>query len=419
MADLKVIFKINEYGNEVVNSITSNVPQNNISKYPYSTMLTRKEEYDTPDAKYEGYVLGVSTFESNQVIDEAYPGYMFSAVTDNDGNCELVVELYGNDILSLIFTFDAFLGQYPTNYRVLDSNGIETYYTNNTANPYVISITKLMAGANATKKITFYKWSKPNYNVLIKDIESLEVDIELNKHFIKELEYTSQMSSDGSSISYGILANTGKITINDYNGEVYKSAKLGYLDAYVYNLYSYLNRNQIQQNISIDAPFYSQENQIEINLTNNISNWSSVGFSGRTYEAGTNLYHVVEDTMAILGYSSEDVKEMTGTIIKVDYKEPTGIENTEEISVGDYLKSIIFDECTIDKTNVADILNSVCTVAQLFIYAEDDGKIKFANARPLASANEDTLVIPYKNQRTRLEYDMVVANRYDNVDFGN
>lgn len=418
MADLRVIFKINEYGNGIVNSITSNAPQNNISKYPYSTMLTRKEEYVTPDAKYEGYVLGVSTFESEQVIDEAYPGYMFSAVTDNDGNCELVVELYGNDILSLIFTFDAFLGQYPTNYRVLDSNGIETYYTNNTANPYIISITKLVAGANATKKITFYRWSKPNYNVLIKDIESIEVDIELNKHFIKELEYTSQMSSDGTSISYGILANTGKITINDYNGEVYKSAKLGYLDAYVYNLYSYLNRNQIQQNISIDAPFYSQENQLEINLTNNISNWNSVNFNERTYGTGTNLYQVLLDAMRILGYSDSDVELMTNNIINVSYI-GGGITNNEELSVKEYLQSITFDECTIDKTNVADILNSICTVAQLFIYADNEGNIKFANARPLASSSEETLLISYKNQRTHLEYDMVVANRYDSAEIGN
>lgn len=418
MADLRVIFKINEYGNGVVNSITSNAPQNNISKYPYSTMLTRKEEYVTPDAKYEGYVLGVSTFESDQVIDEAYPGYMFSAVTDNDGNCELVVELYGNDILSLIFTFDAFLGQYPTNYRVLDSNGIETYYTNNTANPYIISITKLVAGANVTKKITFYRWSKPNYNVLIKDIESIEVDIELNKHFIKELEYTSQMSSDGTSISYGILANTGKITINDYNGEVYKSAKLGYLDAYVYNLYSYLNRNQIQQNISIDAPFYSQENQLEINLTNNISNWNSVNFNERTYGTGTNLYQVLLDAMRILGYSDSDVELMTNNIINVSYI-GGGITNNEELSVKGYLQSITFDECTIDKTNVADILNSICTVAQLFIYADNEGNIKFANARPLASSSEETLLISYKNQRTHLEYDMVVANRYDSAEIGN
>lgn len=418
MADLRVIFKINEYGNGVVNSITSNAPQNNISKYPYSTMLTRKEDYVTPDAKYEGYVLGVSTFESEQVIDEAYPGYMFSAVTDNDGNCELVVELYGNDILSLIFTFDAFLGQYPTNYRVLDSNGIETYYTNNTANPYIISITKLVAGANVTKKITFYRWSKPNYNVLIKDIESIEVDIELNKHFIKELEYTSQMSSDGTSISYGILANTGKITINDYNGEVYKSAKLGYLDAYVYNLYSYLNRNQIQQNISIDAPFYSQENQLEINLTNNISNWNSANFNERTYGTGTNLYQVLLDAMRILGYSDSDVELMTNNIINVSYI-GGGITNNEELSVKEYLQSITFDECTIDKTNVADILNSICTVAQLFIYADNEGNIKFANARPLASSSEETLLISYKNQRTHLEYDMVVANRYDSAEIGN
>lgn len=418
MADLRVIFKINEYGNGVFNSITSNAPQNNISKYPYSTMLTRKEEYVTPDAKYEGYVLGVSTFESEQVIDEAYPGYMFSAVTDNDGNCELVVELYGNDILSLIFTFDTFLGQYPTNYRVLDSNGIETYYTNNTANPYIISITKLVAGANATKKITFYRWSKPNYNVLIKDIESIEVDIELNKHFIKELEYTSQMSSDGTSISYGILANTGKITINDYNGEVYKSAKLGYLDAYVYNLYSYLNRNQIQQNISVDAPYYSQENQLEINLTNNISNWNSVNFNERTYGTGTNLYQVLLDAMRILGYSDSDVELMTNNIINVSYI-GGGITNNEELSVKGYLQSITFDECTIDKTNVADILNSICTVAQLFIYADNEGNIKFANARPLASSSEETLLISYKNQRTHLEYDMVVANRYDSAEIGN
>lgn len=418
MADLSVIFKINEYGNGIVKSITSNVAQNNISKYPYSTMLTRKDEYVTPDAKYEGYVLGASTFACEQVIDENYPGYMFGAVTDNDGNCELVVELYGDDMLSLIFTFDAFLEQYPTHYRVLDSNGIETYYTNDTANPYVISITKLVAGGNATKRITFYKWHKPNYNVLIKEIESIEVDIKLNKRFIKELEYTSQMTSDGASINYGVLANTGKIKINDYNGVVYNSAKLGYLDAYVYNLYSYLNGNQIQQNISIDTPYYSQENQLEINLTNNISNWSNVNFDERTYQAGTNLFQVVLDAMEILGYSSSDVDLMTSNIINV-YYQGSGIINEEEMSVKEYLQSITFDECTIDKTNVADILNSVCTVAQLFVYADNEGRIKFANARPLASSSEDTLVIPYKNQRTHLEYDMVVANRYDNVEISN
>lgn len=419
MASIKTIFKINEYGNGTLYSIDSNILQNNISKSPYGTTIHSKQN-EVEETKYNGFIVGTSKIGDGTVIDtNSYDGYMFSEVADDEGKCELEIEIYGDDIISLIFAFDDFLKQYPKTYTIIDSNGNTNTYENNKENPYIISITKLVAGAYQTKKIIFNNWNRPNYNVCFKNIESVEVEMLLNKGFIIKEEFTSQKTTNASDINYGILSSTGKIELFDKDNSIYNNAQLGYLDSYTYSLYTYINNKLISSNISIDAPFYSQENHLDISLADNISLWYDVDFDTKEFTENTNLYDIISEVFIKLGYNNDDIEKMCSTIINTTYKDE--IEEyvyEEEISVMNYLKSIIMDAFKIEKTSIGNVLNDICTVAQLNIYIDNDNNVKIVSARPLMTKKEEVLVIPFNKQISRLEYDMVVSNRINKVEIG-
>lgn len=422
MASIKTIFKINEYGNGTIYSIDSNIIQNNISKVPYETTIHSKqnEVEELEEIELEGFIVGTSKIGEGDVIDaDSYDGYMFSEAADDEGKCELEIEICGDDIISLIFIFDEFLKQYPKTYTIIDSNGETTICENNKENPYVISITKLVAGAYQMKKIIFDNWSRTNYNVCFKTIESVEVEILLNKGFIIKQEFTAQKTTNASDINYGILSSTGKIELFDKDNSIYNNAQLGYLDSYTYSLYTYINNKLISSNISIDAPFYSQENHLDISLADDISLWYDVDFDTKEFAENTNLYDIISEAFVKLGYNTDDIEKMTSTIINTTYNdEIDGFIYEEEISVKNYLKSIIMDAFKIEKTAIGNVLNDICTVAQLNIYIDNERNVKIVSARPLMIKSEDVLVIPFNKQINQLEYDMVVSNRINKVEIG-
>lgn len=419
MASIKTIFKINEYGNGTIHDINSNILQNNISKKPYSTEIETKDKALT-ETEYEGFVIGTTAIGEDYVIDtDTYDGYMFSEVTDDDGNCELEIEIYGDDVISLIFYFDEVLQQYPKKYTVVDSNGITTEYENDKENPYIISIVKLVSGAYQTKRIIFNNWSRSNYNVCFKTLESVEVEIDLTKDFVAKAEFTLQKTSNASDINYGILASTGQLELTDKNNEIYKASQLGYLDSYTYSLYSYVNHNLVSSNISTDAPYYSQEKRLSISLSDEIALWNDSVFEEKEYESGTNLYQIISEVFDKLRYNSSDIEKMCSKLINTTYKdEVEDVVYEEEITIKEYLTSITMDAFKIEKTSIGDILNDICAVAQLNVYIDNDKSVKLTSARPLKTKDEEILVIPFTKQINQLEYDMVVSNRINQVEIG-
>ena len=214
MASIRAVLKINEQGNGVIESVTTNVETNNVSAIPYATdvtnwflnQTTQNKNYEGAyidvlgsGAKYGTAKYGLRKFPTTQYTNK-YLGLMFPCPSDLQN--DFTITIVGTDVLSFNIYFDYVMWQRPTSYTVYSSiSGTTTSYTNE---DNVIRISNLLAG-HGTTIITITGWALQNKPIGIKYFENVELDIYMDKYWIDGFETQTQKTSDGESIQFGIL----------------------------------------------------------------------------------------------------------------------------------------------------------------------------------------------------------------------
>ena len=430
MASINARLVINEVGNGVMDSVTTNVETNNISSIPYTTDITSWFVNQTESNKnYQGAIVdvintgnpikygtakyGVKKVSDNQYTNQ-YQGLMFRTPTDLVSN--FAITIVGTDILSFNIWFDNAMGQRPTSYTVYSSiSGTTTSYT---TSDNIVRVSGLLSGYGTTR-ITITGWANNNLPIAIKFVENVEINVDMNKHWIDSFETQSQATANPSGVEYGVLANTGSIKLIDKNSKLYNYSKLGYFNANLFSLYLYINGKQVQHHISTSAPYYANNGTLTLELTNDISNWNRIVVPEQSYSNVT-LYHILEDLlMTYLGYSAQDVIDSCWG----NYFNYYGEEEDFEDYIYYYLGHIYITSLTLQQGTLLDQLNKICQVAQLNAYFKDNGKLAFKMAKPIMvsqeSDNYKMIVIPYEKQYGTFDYSILVDNRYDVVSFDN
>lgn len=413
MASIKAILRINEIGNGVIESVTTNVETNNISTIPYATdvtnwflkQTTQNRDYGgaTVNVLGSGAEYGYSKYgvknTSTNTYSSGYKGLMFPCPSNLQSDFTLTI--VGTDVLSFNIHFDNSMGQYPTNYTVYSSiSGTTTTYTND---DNVIEISDLLAG-HGTTIITITGWSLQNVPIGITFFENVELNLEIDKTWIDDFETQSQKTSDGESIQYGVLANTGSITLKDKDKTLLEKSKMGYLNVYLFALELYVNNKLLQKHISNSAPYFTDNYTMKLELTNEIMKYQNTYVEKTSY--GT-MYDIFIEILS--KYYGE---------LNIEYKDmllwtPNGNSN---INVLNYLKS--FETLEISYSdNVLELLNKICNALALNIYLSDNNKIVVSSARPRMATTESIITIPYQKQYSDFDYSIVVTNRYDRVFF--
>lgn len=425
MASIKAILKINEQGNGVITNVTSNVATNNVSALPYTTDLTEWFLNQTSENRnYEGAIVsngiyglvnygtsvyGVGNKVGNRIIyTETYNGLMFGYPTLQNGvnYYNFILRITGTDILLFNIWFDNAEGQYPLEYSVYNSiSGTTTTYSND---DNIIEISGLPSGYGTTI-ITINRWAVANKPVAIKFFENVEIDIEMNKYWIREFETQTQRTSDASSIEYGVLANTGSITLIDKDNTLYEKSQLGYLNVNLFSLELYLNNKLTQEHVSTQNPYYSSDKNLKLDLSNEVQNWNNITFAQTTY-SNTTLYNLLSIFLnKIKTYTTVEINTMLNEYC-VDY------ENAQT-TIESILKNFNVSSFTLESASVLQQINKICAAAQLQCVIKDNGTIKFYSARPLKYTNEKVIVIPFEKQYETFNYSILVDNRYDSVVF--
>ena len=433
MANIKAVLRINDDGNGVIESWITSDKTNNLSQYPHQDNITTfATSQTTANRDYPGGLatalgsvrvgdLSLGITQANNTKSESYTGLNFG-YTDSNSNYNLTFLITGTDIISFAIHFDPLRNQYPVNYTWWDSNGDEHIVTGNTSN--VIRFENMLAGYG-TKRIMFTKWSRANYSIGITYIENLPIDVFLNKQWIMSMKTQSQKTSNPDQIEYRAIANTGEIVLRDYKNELYNKAQLGYLNVYVFNLELYINNKLLQTHISNQSPYYAEDGTLQIQLTNKLDYWNKTEVPNISFNA-TTLYDVLHKLFeydlrsdGTRSYTVNEVDEMLSsdmldTDVNGDYFETSVIEKLMNINIPSF---------TLKKGTLLQQMEKVCVSAQLQCYIDDNGNIKFVNARPLHDFNSlahrkaQTIIIPYNKQYSVLNYDMLTANRYDSVEF--
>lgn len=436
MANITALLKINEQGNGELESVKFYVKENgnwvlqnsnNISALPYSSEFKSAIENETESNKTYGGAIGtpiglctVATtrfgVDEGESRTENYKGLIFG-YTDSNSKYNCKIELVGTDILDFSIYFDESLNLYPTEFTYTDINGNSTTVTNSSR---IISLTNLVAGYGTTT-IEFEDWSAANKSIQFTYFENIPLDIELSKQWIDNFESQNQSASSNYDLQYGVLSNTGNIDFIDYNKFLYNKSLLGHLNAYIFDLSLYINGNLIQTHISTDSPLYSQNNVVELKLTNKLELWNQILVDEHNFTSSDTLYDILSYVLSFDESFAEDVSLIDTMTNRYDIVVGNG-DNAPylNVSVEDYLRGInITNGFKLESGSIMEEISKICVVAQLTCFQDDDGMIVMDSARPIFYYYDEggIIEIPYSKQISPLTYDILVTNRFEEIEF--
>lgn len=416
MASIKALLKINENGNGVIESVTTNIETRNISTLPYTTDVTNWFLRQTSANKnYAGAtynILGLSSYgtmkygvrKTDGTYTNQYNGLVFGCPSQLQNN--LVITIVGTDVLAFKIHFDTIEGQSPTTYTVYSSISGQTT-THSVSTLGILEVNGLLAG-HGTTIITITGWQEQNKPIAIKYFENVEIDIIMDKYWIDDFETQTQKTSDGESIQYGVLANTGSITLKDKDKTLLEYSKMGYLGVYLFTLDLYVNNRLLQSHISNSAPYFTDNYTMQFQLTNDIEKFQNKYFS-QTFTSGYNAYEILGAVFSDFDFDLDFMDMLMWTS-----------NGNVDIDVGTYLSyfEIPSGQTLTLEGNVLEIANKICNAFGLNAYFNDSGNaLFFSSARPKMTIGEHIFNIPYQKQYSDFDYSILTVNRYDKVFF--
>lgn len=420
MASIKAILRINENGNGVIESVTTNVETNNISAIPYATDLTswflnqtsQNQTYRGATinvlgsgAKYGSAKYGLKKTSDNQYTD-SYLGLMFPIPSQLQNNFAIII--VGTDVLSFNIHFDNSMGQYPTSYSVYSSISGDT--DTFTSSDNVIEVNNLLAG-HGTTIITITSWNLSNAPIGITYFENVEIDMEMDKSWIDEFETQVQKTSDGESIQYGLLANTGSITLRDKDKTLLEKSKMGYLGVYLFTLELYVNNRLLQTHISNSAPYFTSNYTMKFELSNKVEKFQNT-YLNLSYSNQESAYDILED----IARSFADFDIEYDQILYFDSTLNTDVEEGIEHYL-DFFR-VPSEETFSIEGNAIELINKIFNAFGLNAYFLDNrNSLRVVGARPIQFSNWGVINIPYQKQFSDFDYSILVTNRYDRVFF--
>lgn len=266
-----------------------------------------------------------------------------------------------------------------------------------------------------THIIEFTHWNTVNYNACISKIAVMLRYLEIDKNNgLKEIESTSQSSSDTSGLYYGSIENFGSIEIVDKSGELVEMIRDGVIDNSNTNLEVMANDKVIQTHISTDSSYDNNTKILSLDLGNRINSLDILKYKGYDYpnhseNLATLLFDVLSNLKYVLG-TNELTEEEFKNILSEKY------DSTQTLY--EFLKSTEVEFPIIESNKTyRDVIDEFCLIAQMQMYIDDNGAIKFVSARPKVFDIENKPIhIPKGNMFSQLNYNLILKNKYDGVE---
>lgn len=265
----------------------------------------------------------------------------------------------------------------------------------------------------STHTIRFTRWNRPNYNAAITLIKVMLRYLDIDKfNGLKYVESLSQSTGQPRTLYYGIVPNSGTMEIVDVNGELSDLIVDGIIPNSNLKIELFANDKLVQNHITTDSDYNTTTRVFSGELSDELSQWNKLQYSGYTYDNNPHTaYELLEHVLTSMGYSLTDIDEMLGENIVF------GPEN-EVGTIKAYLQRITIKYAFLMADTIRNTIEKFCRLAQLQVYKNDEGKIKFVSARPIASTEEieNALSIPKRMQTKPFTKAIVLKNKYEAVE---
>lgn len=241
-----------------------------------------------------------------------------------------------------------------------------------------------------------------------------EKSFNLDDNDIVKLDSLSQSTPDASGINYGCIANTGSVSIIDYNGNIANMIESGELPVSNMGVDVFFNENKIQSHITTDSSYDENTKTLNISLSNTIKDLYTRIFSGYKYP---NIYKTAYDLLYIImnewfGKTLNEYSEFKPMLAeKIFYN---GISTYTTID--SYLNSIRIQYPVIEPNQTfATVINQICELAQIQMFIDNSGNFKFISGRPVENI-ENIIHIPLRNISSDFRKDVFLKNNFNTVE---
>ena len=422
MADIKVRIEVNpnqetEFLGSIQNQVGTSGSTNNLSNVSVKTdslaVFQNIPNRQNAISGINGLSLGQDlVFDENGYLDnqdlqgaviedEQNPDEFVWGVVPESGEYHVKLTfINAQNLKDIIVKGDDVVGQFPTQAIV---DGQTTIYSDDSN--WAIN---LQTESN-THTIEFTHWNRTGYNACLTLIAVMLRYFEVDKYNgLKSVESLSQSTGQPKEIFYGVVPSSGSLEIIDVNGEIREMVESGVMPNSNVNIDLFVNGNQVQQHISEDSSYESNNKLFNVSLTNNLQDWNNIKYAGLGIQLNKmTLYEILQQIFKAT-LNIDDIDFMLGN--QMYY----GTSNTRG-TVKDYLQLIEIPNPFLEESTLNDAITKICTIAQLTVIKDNDGIIQFLSARPKMVSDETILCIPSKMQDSQPTKDLILKNKYINA----
>lgn len=306
------------------------------------------------------------------------------------------------NLKNIIINGDKVVNQFPT--RAIIDDKIEIYSDD-------IHWAINLQGEGSTHTIEFTDWNRTNYNACLTSVLVMLRYYDVTKtNGLKSVESLAQSTGQPKDIFYGVVPNNGSIEIVDVDGEIAEMINDKVIKNSNVKFELFANNKKVQSHISTDSDYNNNSQILSVDLSNDITDLDKLVFDGNEYGENMTAYKLMSKVLAGLGKTEVEIDNMLAS--QMIYGDNlTG-------TVKEYLSKIILPSSYLERATYRETLDKFCTLAQLNMLCDNNGKFKFISARPIepkAKLNNVIKITPSqiigKTQNT-----IITKNNYDGID---
>ena len=316
------------------------------------------------------FLFGASKLGNGEVFSSGEPYFIGSELSDENGNFETPYTLsfsinnLDTSNINFFILFDTYNNAYPKTIRgeIYDgSNLITTLTVVQNETLFIFSYASSITGDNINFKVIINDWSMPKYPVRIQSIYT-GIKLFADRRNMLSLSAPIKDRSDNEQPSYGIISNSGSLSIIDGTGEIKEYARMKLLTPDL-NVQIWLEDTLTKKKQSIgkfktNKWTYNNNNfEVNIELKDDLEEWQNYTISGIRFR------NFNETAFGVYTFISDEINQIYGYDFVID-------EKTEYL-----LKGIIIENFYLSKGTLWEEFIKLCDIAGLNIYKNNNDEI--------------------------------------------
>lgn len=314
------------------------------------------------------FLFGASKLGNGEVFSSGEPYFIGSELSDDKGNFEtpytLSFSIDNLDTSNINFSilFDTYNNAYPKTIRgeIYDgSNLITTLTVVQNETLFIFSYASSITGDNINFKVIINDWSMPKYPVRIQSIYT-GIKLFADRRNMLSLSAPIKDRSDNEQPSYGIISNSGSLSIIDGTGEIKEYARMrllkSNLDVIILLEDTLTKKKQIIGRFKTNKWVYNNNNfQVDVELKDDLEELQNIKISNLIFQKTEKTFFEIYEYI-ISNITNFTIKSLNN--------------NTENL-----LKNIVCKYPYLESGSAWQQLDKLCDITGLHIYENANKEI--------------------------------------------